>query len=47
MGSLKKKTRNIGLKPITNSTKQVMQGDGEKLGRTLNLKEAFLAATIT
>jgi hypothetical protein len=45
----KKKPSHLRPKPITNSTKQVMQGDGQKkLGRrTASLEEASPPTTVT
>jgi len=40
------KTLNLGPKPITSSAKQVVQGDGQKPGRTPSLEEASHVATI-
>ncbi len=36
-----KKKKNLGLKPITNSTKQVMQGDGQKTWKNTKLRKGL------
>jgi hypothetical protein len=36
------KSRNLRPKPIISSTKQIMQGHGQKLERTPSLEETFL-----
>ncbi len=40
-GALKEKSWNLGLKPITGSMKQVVQGDGQKIWKDIKFRKNF------